>query len=237
MDASPDCLLIQSQLQLHAGLDLSPEEGDAVEQHLVRCSTCAALSARARASRQRLAAAAVAPAVVDAVARAAARVRADAGAAAPNLWERLAPQLRQEGLIHGAEAPVAVSAAALPVARGKLLSWRSLALASGLAAAALLGAWWVRRSVEPAPATLGAPVSNANGDLADASAPVPDAEQPSTLVADDATPRGGLRRMRPDERPFSDFAQDPAALRRMPVGRGLLPDDGAAAAASQRELR
>ncbi|TAJ12236.1 MAG: zf-HC2 domain-containing protein [Planctomycetota bacterium] len=221
MDGHPDCLLIQSQLQLHAGGDLTREEGDLVERHLERCPACAALAARASASRERLAAAAVGT---------------DALASGGSLWTRIAPQLQQEGWIRGpSEAPVVERVAP---ARGRVLPMRRLLFASGLAAALLCGGWWLATrggdEATPRPAD---PI--ANNDGADAprveSTPLQSPLQPEVELVAEPTPTG-LRRMNAGERPFSDFAQDPAGLRVLPGVFGAVPTSGATPA-SARELR
>ncbi|MBM3975836.1 MAG: hypothetical protein FJ299_02460 [Planctomycetes bacterium] len=223
MDGHPDCLLIQSQLQLHAGGDLTREEGELVERHLARCTECAELAARARRSRQRLAEAAY---------------PASSVATSASLWPRIAAGLQ----------PVAPTAerAADPVpapARGKLLHFPRLAKISGLAAALLCAGWWLAQRGTPAEL----PNAAADENVALVDAPTPQAGIESsapdgTAVADlgssepaAAARGGGLRRMSADELPFSDFAQDPAALRVLPVRLGAAPSG--ATPASVRELR
>jgi hypothetical protein len=237
MDGHPDCLLIQSQLQLHAGGDLTREEGDLVERHLARCTGCAELAARASRSRQRLAAAAYPPSSL---------------ATSASLWPRIAAGLQPAA---SAADPVAVAPAP---ARGKLLHFPRLAVVSGLAAALLCAGWWLAR--RDAPTQLPNAGSNEPIALIDAPTPQPDADRgaefgaefgavssgPSgpagAAVADlgssepaPAARSSGLRRMSADELPFSDFAQDPAALRVLPVRFGAAPSG--ATPASVRELR
>lgn len=240
MDRHPDCLLIQSQLQLHAGGDLTREEGDVVERHLERCPACAALAARARASRERLADASV---------------RGDAvELAGASLWSRIAPQLEQEGWIGSASraADDAAHAARAPAkstgVRGRVLPMRRLLFAGGLAAALLCGGWWLATHggelAAPGaadPLVVDAGSAGAHGGAGSGAADVelvatgPELLQP-VPPQDGASNASGLRRMNAGERPFSDFAQDPARLRLLPGVIDATPTTGATPA-SARELR
>jgi len=225
---SQPCTLIQSQLPLHAGGELEPDEADAVAEHLASCGACHALFGALQRQCERLAAADLpvpqdVPSVWPAVRAALERE----GRFAPRATE-IAPDSAPASATSAALARVADLPTPAPARpRGGLpRAWR-FASAISAVAAALLAFALLRPDDRPAPIVeipLGA------GEPAASSSEVLAVREPSPAPEQ----LGGLRRLAPSE---PTLAELPAGAAFAPSLLPIDPADAGATLATDRRLR